>query len=128
MKPVRCADCGYLEVHVHSRITGALERIRFYAPGVSDADPWAREERLCCFRRVAGFDGEAISRRWDCVKYCERRPELATAKEHWMIERMEAEQRRQARRQTLQAKWTIGIGIATVLAVVGMGLLNYFGS
>ena len=40
-----------------------------------------------------------------------------------MIERMEAEQRRQAR----QAQWTIGISILTILAVIGLGLLNYFG-
>ena len=117
--PVRCADCGYLETRRYLR--GEDYQLPSREALEAKFQDAFYEHR--CSRAVPDFDAKTLYRRWYCVKSIERRYELSSAKEHRMIERMEAEQRRQAR----QAQWTIGISILTILAVIGLGLLNYFG-
>ena len=119
---VRCRDCGFLQAsRLSSNKPGNIVSSfqlheEIYEPN--------REERRnddyrgipICLRQMPHFDDEHVGRERHCSEFTEWDPGRS-AEEHLQIREAQRRQQKQARQFWLN----LGIGIATIIAVVGYG-------
>ena len=118
MKDIRCADCGFLQT---ASVAGKL-----VPPSRPTRETHQGPAYFGCFRQVADFDRDAVRAGRDCLEFMEWEPGL-NAKEHFDVKEIRLEQKRLTKRAGRDRLITLAVGLATILSVVGMGLLNYFG-
>ena len=128
MGQVTCSACGYLG----RRPEGLVQ-----LPIPSDLLPVSHDTResgvgrgaLVCFKEEPDFDREAICRPRDCKSYYSWNPGY-NPKEHAMLELHEQElqaQKAEGRADRLVMRLALGVSIVSLIAVIILGLLNYFG-